>query len=75
MIDKTEQLLLDKGFKQVRVRYHNNLARIEIDENSFVILNDKALREEIYTKFKALGFDYVSIDILGYYAGSMNLFR
>ncbi|MDR2066852.1 MAG: ATP-dependent sacrificial sulfur transferase LarE [Endomicrobium sp.] len=72
MIEAAEQFLLDKGFKQVRVRYHNNLARIEIDENSFGIFNNKNLREEIYNKFKALGFTYISIDILGYRTGSMN---
>ncbi|MDR2399601.1 MAG: ATP-dependent sacrificial sulfur transferase LarE [Endomicrobium sp.] len=72
MIDKAEQFLLDKGFKQVRVRYHNNLARIEIDESSFEVFNNKNLREEIYNKFKVLGFTYISIDILGYRTGSMN---
>jgi uncharacterized protein len=72
MIDKAEQFLLDKGFKQVRVRYHNSLARIETDENGFNIFNNKNFREEIYHKFKALGFTYVSIDILGYRTGSMN---
>jgi uncharacterized protein len=72
MVDKAEQLLLDKGFKQVRVRCHNNLARIETDENSFNIFNNKIIREEIYNKFKTLGFIYVSIDILGYRTGSMN---
>jgi uncharacterized protein len=72
MIETAEQFLLDKGFKQVRVRYHNNLARIEVDENSFGIFNNKNLREETYNKLKALGFTYISIDILGYRTGSMN---
>ena len=72
MIDKAEQFLLDKGFKQVRVRYHNNLARIETDESGFSILNNKSIRKEVYNKFKAIGFTFVSIDILGYRTGSMN---
>jgi uncharacterized protein len=72
IIDRAEQFLLDKGFKQVRVRCHSNLARIETDENGFNILNNKTIREEIYNKFKTLGFIYVSLDILGYRIGNMN---
>ncbi|MDR0886514.1 MAG: ATP-dependent sacrificial sulfur transferase LarE [Clostridiales Family XIII bacterium] len=72
MVDKAEQMLIDLGFRQVRVRHHGDLARIETDDAGFEILADKNVREEIYTKFKSFGFTYVSIDILGYRTGSMN---
>ncbi|MDR2115256.1 MAG: ATP-dependent sacrificial sulfur transferase LarE [Planctomycetaceae bacterium] len=72
MIDQAEQFLLDSGFRQVRVRFHGNLARIETDDNGFQKLSDKKLREIIYNRFKEIGFIYVSIDILGYRTGSMN---
>ncbi|MDR2441335.1 MAG: ATP-dependent sacrificial sulfur transferase LarE [Planctomycetaceae bacterium] len=72
MIDQTEQFLLDSGFRQVRVRFHGNLARIETDDDGFQKLFDKKLRETIYKRFKEIGFVYVSIDILGYRTGSMN---
>ncbi|MDR1052815.1 MAG: ATP-dependent sacrificial sulfur transferase LarE [Planctomycetaceae bacterium] len=73
MIDNAEQFLLDAGFVQVRVRFHGNLARIETDENGFkLLLSEKKLRENIYKKFKEIGFTYVSIDLLGYRTGSMN---
>ena len=71
-IDKAEQLLLDLGFHQVRVRYHGNLARIETDANGFQLLENSNSREQIYTEFKKIGFDYVALDLLGYRTGSMN---
>lgn len=72
MIDKAEQYLLDTGFHQVRVRYHKELARIEIDRNGFRLLEDQGLRERIYERFKQIGFTYVALDLLGYRTGSMN---
>ena len=72
MIDKAEQLLLDAGFWQVRVRYHGNLARIETDQNGFRLLEDLNLRERLHREFKQIGFTYVAIDLLGYRTGSMN---
>ena len=72
MIDAAEQFLLESGFNQVRVRFHGNLARIEMDEEGFSRLDSKSLREEIHRRFKELGFVYVSIDLQGYRTGSMN---
>ena len=72
MIDKAEQLLLDAGFRQVRVRYHKDLARIETDAAGFKLLENQQLREKIYSEFKNIGFSYVASDLLGYRTGSMN---
>jgi len=72
MIDVAEQHLLNAGLCQVRVRFHGNLARIETDEAGFHRLGDKNLREEIYCRFKEIGFVYISLDLLGYRTGSMN---
>ncbi|MDR2344928.1 MAG: ATP-dependent sacrificial sulfur transferase LarE [Planctomycetaceae bacterium] len=73
MIDKAEQILLDAGLKQVRVRFHGNLARIETDDAGMnLLLTEKILCKDIYKKFKEIGFTYVSIDIIGYRTGSMN---
>ncbi|MFP3154306.1 ATP-dependent sacrificial sulfur transferase LarE [Lachnospiraceae bacterium ZAX-1] len=70
MIDQAEQILLDLKFRQVRVRHHGDVARIEIEENEF----DKLLRERetIALRFKQLGFAYVALDLQGYRTGSMN---
>ena len=72
MIGRAEQLMLDAGFNQVRVRYHEGLARIETDQDGFRLLGDRELRERIYCEFKQIGFAYTSLDLLGYRTGSMN---
>lgn len=69
-IETSEQLLFDLGFKQVRVRHHGNLARIEINHDEMGRLI--SFRETIHSKFKQAGFTYTTIDMLGYRTGSMN---
>ena len=72
MIGRAEQFLLNLGFRQVRVRYHGNLARIETDEDGFFRMMEKSCRISIYRAFQEIGFSYTSIDLLGYRSGSMN---
>ena len=71
MVDKAEQLLLDMGFHQLRVRIHGgNLARIEVMPEELRKVLDHRL--EITEKLKGYGFAYVTLDLLGYRTGSMN---
>ena len=70
MVDKAEQLLLDLGFKQVRVRIHDKMARIEVKKDEFPKLIEAA--DQVYDYLKSLGFTYVSMDLGGYRTGSMN---
>lgn len=72
MVDKAEQLLLDMGFHQVRVRIHGMMARIEIDPSEFAMLMEENNRVKITSEFKKYGFTYVSLDLMGYRTGSMN---
>lgn len=72
MVDKGEQLLLDMGFKQVRVRIHGMMARIEVLPEEFDRLMREENRERIVRSFKEYGFTYVTMDLLGYRMGSMN---
>lgn len=72
MVDKGEQLLLDMGFEQVRVRIHGMMARIEILPEEFDRLMQKENREHIVKCFKEYGFTYVAMDLTGYRTGSMN---
>ena len=76
MVDKAEQLLLDFGFHQVRVRIHGNesglIARIEIMPEEFSRLISEEIRTQIYAYLKKLGFSYVTLDLQGYRTGSMN---
>ena len=71
MVDKAEQLLIDKGFGQLRVRIHGgNNARIEVLPEH--IPDVVSQRDEIVTKFREYGFLYVTLDLKGYRTGSMN---
>ncbi len=72
MVDHAEQILLDLGFHQVRVRIHGRLARIEIAPSEFPRLLRDALPERLDRMFRAIGFDYVTLDLGGYQTGSMN---
>ena len=72
MVDKAEQLLLDLGFHQVRVRIHGTIARIEILPDEFERIIDEDCRDKIYSTLKSLGFTYVTLDLGGYRTGSMN---
>jgi uncharacterized protein len=72
MVEEAEQFLLDLGFKQVRVRIHGNIARIEVLPAELTRLAGEDIREKVYSSFKRLGFDYVTMDLAGYRTGSMN---
>ncbi|HWQ79731.1 MAG TPA: ATP-dependent sacrificial sulfur transferase LarE [Anaerovoracaceae bacterium] len=72
MVDQAEQLLLDLGFRQVRVRHHDPLARIEISEDQFSKIMKKEIRDQIFNRFREIGFTYVALDLAGYRTGSMN---
>ena len=72
MVEKAEQLLLDLGLYQVRVRIHDKMARIEILSSEFEKLLTEGIREKVYNYFKELGFTYVTLDLGGYRTGSMN---
>ena len=70
MVDRAEQLLLDLGFHQVRVRIHGQLARIETDPAEFEKLLSE--REKVVPALRDFGFTYVTMDLTGYRTGSMN---
>jgi uncharacterized protein len=68
----SELFLRQIGLRQFRVRYHEKIARIEIDEGEFERILSRDLRARISKRLKELGFTYVTIDIDGYRTGSMN---
>ncbi|MCK4401454.1 ATP-dependent sacrificial sulfur transferase LarE, partial [bacterium] len=71
-VDKAETLLRKFGITQVRVRHHDKIARIEIPKNEISKLLKENVRDKIITKFKELGYTYVTVDLEGYRTGSMN---
>jgi uncharacterized protein len=73
MIERAETFILSKGFKNVRVRCHGNLARIELNRDEMQRAMEESMRDEINKVLKSIGFEYVSIDLSGYRTGSMNV--
>jgi len=71
-IAKAEQFIEELGFAQVRVRYHGDLARIELESDELKKIFLKGLNKKINDKLKELGFTYVTLDLRGYRQGSMN---
>ncbi|HEX3032319.1 MAG TPA: ATP-dependent sacrificial sulfur transferase LarE [Bacillota bacterium] len=72
MVDKAEQFLLDEGFKQVRVRHHGEIARIEVSAAERSKFFDEELMDRVYAEFRKIGFGYTALDLQGYRTGSMN---
>ena len=72
MIDDAENFLRSLGIKQLRVRYHDDIARIEVLPDDFNLFLDKDTSKTIVEKFKKLGFKYITLDLQGYRTGSLN---
>jgi len=72
MVDEAEQFLLDMGIRQVRVRHHGEIARIEVAPEERIRFFDIEVMNKIGERFKQIGFTYVTLDMLGYRTGSMN---
>lgn len=73
LVSKSECYIHSLGMISARVRYHNQIARIEASENHIKeIINNKEIREKITAYLKSLGFIFVCIDLEEYKTGSMN---
>ena len=72
-IDAAENLLRDMGFREFRVRYHDErTARIEVGAREIWNAVRDENRARIVSRLKELGFNYVTLDLQGYRTGSMN---
>ena len=72
MVEQAEELLMSHGFRQMRVRIHGMMARIELLPEDIPRMAEAELRCEIAEKMKAIGFTYTSLDLTGYRTGSLN---
>ena len=72
IIDRAEGFLMDLGFRQVRVRHHGDVARIEVPADERPRFFDAALMDRVHERFQELGFAYAALDLKGYRTGSMN---
>jgi uncharacterized protein len=71
-VEKAEAFLRGLGFRIIRVRDHGGNARIEVGRNEIEMLLGSEKRVLVKDALKSLGFAFVSLDLEGYYAGSMN---
>jgi DNA-binding winged helix-turn-helix (wHTH) protein len=72
MIDAAEQYLLDSGFRQIRVRHHGDMARIEVSPEERAKFFNMDMMDNVSKRLKEIGFSYVTLDLQGYRTGSMN---
>ncbi|MBV9228998.1 MAG: ATP-dependent sacrificial sulfur transferase LarE [Chloroflexi bacterium] len=72
MIYKAEKLLRELGFKQLRVRHHDKIARIEVERSEIPRLIEEEMSRTVTDGLRKIGYSYVTVDLLGYRSGSMN---
>jgi pyridinium-3,5-biscarboxylic acid mononucleotide sulfurtransferase len=72
-VDAAEEFVRSLGFRQFRVRHHDRLARLEIPLDDLPRLWEDGRREAIVTRFRELGYLYVTVDLSGFQSGSGNL--
>src|SRR5262245_3090934 len=72
MIDQGEEIMRALGFRQTRVRHHDDMARIEIARDELSAALNLEAFDRISTEFKKIGFRFVAIDVDGYRTGALN---
>jgi len=69
-VERAEAILRQLGFQELRVRHHDQVARIEVPQDDFVTV--LAQSEAIISSFKNIGYNYITLDLAGFRSGSMN---
>ncbi len=72
MVYKAEKLLHGLGFHQLRVRHHDKIARIEVERSEMARLLDEEMGRTVTDGLRAIGYTYITLDLLGFRSGSMN---
>jgi uncharacterized protein len=72
MIEQAEEALRRHGFRVCRVRHHETVARLEIGRDEMALALDPAVAEALVSELKAIGYQYVCLDLQGYRTGSLN---
>ena len=72
MISACEDVLRELSFSQFRVRYHGDVARVELESRDFQRFLSEEVKGIVLERFKNEGFKYISLDVEGYRTGSMN---
>jgi uncharacterized protein len=71
-VERGEQFLHSLGFRVARVRYHGEVARIEVESSEIPALLEPELRETVDRELKKIGFRFVTVDLQGFRSGSLN---
>jgi uncharacterized protein len=71
-VEAGETWFRERGFRDVRLRHHGSVARLELEPGEFARLVDSPLRDECVRALKRLGFAYVALDLQGFRSGSLN---
>jgi len=72
-VERAEAVLFSEGFRQFRVRDHGDMARVELDDDGFALIQDEKRRVTIASRLKDAGFRFVTIDLEGYRRGGGNV--
>ena len=72
-IAKAEEFLHDEiGIRQLRVRHHDTIARIEVEPADLLTLTEEITRAKVADYFRSIGYSYVTLDLEGFRSGSLN---
>jgi pyridinium-3,5-biscarboxylic acid mononucleotide sulfurtransferase len=72
VVDRGEEIMRTLGFREFRVRHHDELVRLEIAPAELDRALDRTVVDELARQFRSLGFRYVTLDLHGYRTGAMN---
>lgn len=71
-VELAEEFLFGLGLRELRVRVHGEIARIEVPRKDMSLLINEEISKKVVERFKTLGYTYITLDIQGYRTGSMN---
>ena len=72
VVDRGEEILREMGFREFRVRHHDNTVRLEIARAEMPLALRIDVIDDLARRFRELGFKYVTLDLQGYRSGAMN---
>jgi pyridinium-3,5-biscarboxylic acid mononucleotide sulfurtransferase len=72
VVERGEEIMRALGFREFRVRHHDELVRLEIAPTELDRALDREVVDELARRFRSLGFRYVTLDLHGYRTGAMN---
>jgi pyridinium-3,5-biscarboxylic acid mononucleotide sulfurtransferase len=72
VVDQGEDILRELGFREFRVRHHDQLVRLEFAPGEMDRVLNREIVDQLARRFRKLGFTYVTLDLQGYRSGAMN---